>query len=185
MLPLMATVELSTLSDFLDEEEISSVKSRLEETGSAPLDIDETAESVVLHGGIDDDIFVDFQDRLEANEVSADIYLPVDFEDAFEVADYRFGSSHALLLALETLREEFSVEESVEPADDDEEEEEKGEEEDMEFDSLDEEEDDSDPFDDEDSSDELKEDHLRMIWRVMQQGAKTAIKRGLCLVVKS
>src|SRR6187549_421567 len=104
---LMATVELSTLSDFLDDDEIGGVKKSLEETGSAPLDIDETAETVVLNAAIDDDIFIDFRDRLEVNEVSADIYLPVDFEDFFEVADYRFGSSHALLLALENLREEF------------------------------------------------------------------------------
>jgi len=177
----MATLELTTLSDKLDEDELSTLFEAYQVTGAGPLDIDDVAEQAVLDNGIDDDIFVDFVDKLEANDAAADVYLPSDFEDVFEAGDIRVGSAHALLLVLENLREDFSAEDEE---DDDEETEEN---------------EDVDPFvedddegffegeDDGNGGDEsglgMKEEQLRHIWKLMSQGAKAAIRRGLCLFV--
>ncbi len=189
----MATLELTTLSDKLDEDELSSLLEAYRVTNAGPLDIDDVAEQAILDNGIDDDDFVDFVDKLEANDAAADIYLPSDFEDVFEVGEFRVGSAHSLLLVLENLREEFLVDGEL--ADDDDETEEA---------------DDVDPFvaendddgfydDDDDDGDgpaalgegegegdstlAIKEEKLRHIWKLMSQGAKVAIRRGLCLFI--
>jgi hypothetical protein len=191
----MATLELTTLADHLDDDELATVEKALSDAGSAPLDIDETAEGIILDSNLNDAIFTDFIDRLDANDISADIYLPTDFEECFDVSDFRIASAHALLLALENLREDFFVEEEGEGEEedeneDDEEKEEEEEEEDEieDYDSLGEDEDGEDEvglFSDEDGAQEIKEEHLRHIWKMMYKGARTAINKGLCLVVKA
>jgi len=174
----MATLELSTLSDKLDEDDLARLLSEYaEQTEGGPLDIDEVAEQAVLDNGIDDNNFVDFLDKLEANEASADVYLPSDFEEIFEVGDLRVGSAHSLLLVLENLREDFSAEADEE---DTELEEDEGFDEEA-VDFEDEEPDLLPP--DEESPVAMKEEQLRHIWRLMYQGAKASIRRGLCLFV--
>lgn len=171
----MATLELSILSDKLDDDELAVVMSAYEETDAGPLDIDEVAEQAVLDNGIDDDMFDDFVDKLEANDAAADIYLPTDFDEIFEAGDLRIGSSHALLLVLENLREDFA------PDDDGDSEEEEG----FDEDALDyeDEDDTSGLFGDDESPVEMKEERLRHIWKLMYQGARASIRRGLCLFV--
>jgi hypothetical protein len=176
----MAVLELISLTDHLDDLEIGTVREVLEEVGSAPLDLDSTAEPAVLHAGLDDDIFMDFVDRLAALEASADIYLPSDFEDTFSAGDYVIGSAHSLLLALESLRDEFSVEDDDEDFEEDADGELAGEDVDA-LDTLDGESDD-DPYDAD--GEELKDDHLRLIWKSLQRGAQSGIKQGLCLRLK-
>lgn len=170
----MATLELSTLLDHFDQDEIDAVKAAIQEVSSASFDVAEEGESVVLERDIDSDIFVDFQDRLEANDASADIYLPVDFEDVIEVGEHRFGSSHALLIVLENIKEDFFVE-------DEEEDEEVGDDED-EY-GFDEDETDGFHADDE-SPIEMKDEQLRHIWRAMYKGAQSAVRKSLCLYVR-
>jgi len=174
----MATLELTQLAEHLEPDEIEAVHRALRETGSAPLDEDEQAEPVLLDRAIDDDIFVDFADRLEANEASADVYLPSDFEDIIEVADYKIGSAHALLLVLESLREDFFVE-------DEDEEQEQAEVVDEEFESFDEDEDEpGGMFGDDEPGTEMKDEQLRHIWKQMHRGAKLAIRQGLCMFIR-
>lgn len=183
----MATLELSTLTDKLEEDELSQLLSEYEvQTEGGPLDIDDVAEQAVLDNGIDDDNFDDFLDKLDANDASADIYLPTDFEEIFEVGELRVGSAHALLLVLENLREDFSAE----GEDDDDEEEEIEESEGFEDDDVLDFDDDDDGetdglFGDDESPVGMKEEQLRHIWKLMYQGAKASIRRGLCLFVHS
>jgi hypothetical protein len=187
----MATLELSTLWDKLEDDELRSLLKAYEQTDGGPLDIDEVAEQAVLDNGIDDDMFSDFLDKLEANEAAADIYLPTDFEEIFEVGDLRIGSSHALLLVLETLREDFAAEEEEDDGDEGDEVATEDEEpevfEDDESLDLDDDDDDDDPealyAGDDESPVEIKVEVLRHIWKLMYQGAKASIRRGLCLFV--
>jgi hypothetical protein len=185
----MATLELTTLADHLEDEDLATMEKALAEAGSAPLDIDETAEGVVLDGSLDDAIFTDFLDRLDANEISADIYLPTDFEECFDVADLRIASAHALVVALENMREDFFAEDEQEEAGEAEEDEEDKEENEGEedYEGLDDDDEDEEEglFSDDEGAEEIKEEHLRHIWKMMYKGARTAIKKGLCLVVKA
>lgn len=180
----MATLELSNLADNFEDDDLEAVRSALAETGAAPLDIDDTAEPMILDHNVDDDVFVDFADRLEANDMNAEVYLPVDFEDVIQVGDHRFASAHALILILDSLREDFFLEEdeASEAAA------EEAEEEDEESDDFgygdDDEEDSAALFGEDDSTMEVKDEQLRHVWKLLYRGARTAIQKGLCLMIK-
>jgi hypothetical protein len=174
----MASLELTPLSEHLDEDEIDALASALAETGAGALDVDEDGDPLVLDSALDDDIFADFLDRLEANEASCDIYLPVEFEDAIEVGGQKIGSAQALMLVLESMKEDFFVE-------DEEEEDDAGDDEELDdFVDLDDEDEAAGPYDTGgDGAIELKDEELRKMWRQMYRGAKSAITRRLALFV--
>ena len=76
----MATLELASLSEHLENDQIKAVQRALAEVGSPTMSADDHAETIVLDRDLDDDVLVDFFDRLDANDASADVYLPIDFE---------------------------------------------------------------------------------------------------------
>jgi hypothetical protein len=172
----MATLELGSLSERLEADHIKAVRKALAEVSAPPLPADDHADTVVLDRDIDDDVLTDFFDRLDANDASAEVYLPIDFEDVLEVDGVRVGSLHALILVLESLKEDFFVEE--------EEDEEEEEEEEAELDD-DEDEDGADLFEDDDDEVEVKDERLRHIWRVLHKGAKTGVRKNVCLFVRT
>ena len=88
----------------------------------------------------------------------------------------RVGSAHSLILVLESLKEDFFVEEE----EDDEEEEE----DDLEYEEEEDEEG-GELFENDDEEVEVKDDRLRHIWRVMHKGAKTSVRKNLCLFVRT
>ncbi|HKE18873.1 MAG TPA: hypothetical protein VKB80_28555 [Kofleriaceae bacterium] len=171
----MATLELSTLSEHLENDQVKAVQRALAESGAPSLAVDDHAETLVLDRDLDDDVLVDFFDRLDANDASADVYLPIDFEEVLEVDGMRVGSAHSLILVLESLKEDFFVEEE-EDEEEEEEEVEYEEEEDEEGGEL---------FESDDDEPEVKDDRLRHIWRVMHKGAKTSVRKNLCLFVRT
>ena len=171
----MATLELGTLSEHLENDQVKAVQRALAESGAPGLTVDEHAEAIVLDRDLDDDVLVDFFDRLDANDASADIYLPIDFEEVIDVDGMRVGSAHSLILVLESLKEDFFVEE-------DEEEEEEEEEVDYE---EEEDEEGGELFEADDDEPEVKDDRLRHIWRVIHKGAKTSVRKNLCLFVRT
>ncbi|HWM88721.1 MAG TPA: hypothetical protein VNO33_22880 [Kofleriaceae bacterium] len=171
----MATLELGTLSEHLENDQVKAVQRALNESGAPGLAVDDHAEAIVLDRDLDDDVLVDFFDRLDANDASADIYLPVDFEEVIEVDGMRVGSAHSLILVLESLKEDFFVEE---------EEDEEEEEEEAEYEE-DEEEDGAELFEADEDEVEVKDDRLRRIWHVMHKGAKTSVRKNLCLFVRT
>jgi hypothetical protein len=172
----MASLELSPLSEHLDEDEVASLSTALTESGARRLELDDSGDPVLLDGNLDDDIFASFLDRLDANYASCDIYVPADFEDVVEVAGNRVGSAHALMLVLEGMKDEFFAEE-------DEEEEEEEEYEAYEDEDEEEAADEEELAAEDDEEDQLKNEQMRHIWRVMYRGAKTCVSRGLCLFV--
>lgn len=173
----MASLELTPLSEHLDDDEIEALMGALSETGAGPLHMDDEGDPIVIDNALDDDIFADFLDRLEANEASCDIYVPSEFEDAVEVAGHKVGSAHALMLVLESMREDFFVEDGD---DDDELEEDEVA---SNFDDMDEEEDETVYDTGGASAIELKDEELRKMWRQMYRGAKSAVARKLALFV--
>lgn len=175
----MATIELGSLSDHLEADQIKALRVALAEAGAPPLGSDDHADVVVLDRDIDDDVLTDFFDRLDANDASADVYLPLDFEDVLDVDGVKVGSAHALALVLDSLKEDFFVEEE-----DDDEEEDEEESDDFEYEDDDDDESGS-LFGDEDDDVEVKDERLRHIWRLMQKGAKTAIRKNVCLFVRT
>lgn len=172
----MATVELGPLSEHLEADQVKALKRVLSEAGAPPLSADDHADLVVLDRDLDDDVLTDFFDRLDANDASADVYLPIDFEDVLDVDGVRVGSAHALVLVLDSLKEDFFVEEEEDEEDDEEEDE---------YEEDDDEDEAADLFADEDEAVELKDERLRHIWRVMHKGAKTAVRKNVCLFVRS
>jgi len=176
----MATLELSTLSDHLDDEEIAAVLAAVEEAAATNLNIAEDGTSTILERDIDDDVFVDFLDRLDANDVGAKIYLPAEFEDVIEIGESRFGSAHALIIVLDNLREDFLIGDTEDGEEDEEEEEEEAETA-AEYELDDEDEPSS--FGDDDSVIEMKDGQLRHIWRALYRGAQNCVQNGLCLFI--
>ncbi len=173
----MATLELNLLSEHLEPDEIHDIHKVLADAGAGPLDEDEKAEPQLLDRDLDDDDFDAFVDRLDANEASADIYLPTDFEDVLTIGERRVGSAHALLLVLDGLREDFAVDKDEAEADQEQLEP------DEDFEPLSDDEDED--FDDEYQQPiEIKDEQLRRIWHQLRRGANLAIQQGLCMFIR-
>jgi len=166
----MASIELSPITEHLEKKDIKALQVALSEAGSSPVDVDDEADSVLLERAVDDDLIADLFDRLDGSEV-CDLYVPPEFDGVLQIGNHRVGSAQTLLHALDELGEELAVDE-----------EEDEEEEDDEYDDDDEaDEYDDEADDDEDDTLDLKNAQLRRVWKILHQGAKTAIKKGTCL----
>ncbi len=179
----MATIELALLSEHLEENETAIVLSAVAEETSEELLLGTEEDTQVLDSTIDDDVFVDFRDRLDANDLDADIYLPWDFEEIIVVGELRIGSTLALQLVLDSLREDFFIDGDEDFEDD---EEEVGvEDEDEIDDSYDSSLDEGSGLYEAGEHDgiEMKDEQLRHVWRMMHQAAKQSIQTSLPLVL--
>ena len=167
----MASIEVAALSHKLAKEDSAAVLAALEDA-DIELDLDEDADPRLVEGNLDDDLFAEFLDQLEANDAGCDIYVPADFEEIIECGDYKVGSAHALRSVLEEIRDDI-----FDGGDD--EEEEDAEDGDYDYD------DDDGDFDGESAAEsmELKDDAMRHLWNCMYKGARTSLKERLCLFV--
>ncbi len=171
----MATIELAHLSDHLEEDDLeATLEAVLSESGTTFTSSDEE-DSEVLESTIDDDVFTDFRDRLEANDLDADVYVPVEFDDIVNVGELRVASTHALRLVLDSLREDFFVED---------EEAEETEEDDIDDDferDLADNDEASSYYADEDGGIEMKDEQLRHVWRAVFRASRESIERNMPL----
>ena len=171
----MATVELGSLSQHYEDDEVSLILKALKRN-----DVEFTpndADTVIVAKNLDDDVVADFLDRLDAHEASADMYLPVEFDGVVKAGNFRIGSAPALVTILEEMKEELLAEDDE---DDDEDEDEDEDDDDYE----DEDEDDED--DDESSrSIRLKDEQMRALWKLLFKAAGDAASGGTVLFVKS
>ncbi|RMH42323.1 MAG: hypothetical protein D6689_08520 [Deltaproteobacteria bacterium] len=170
----MATLEIGPLTNFLDDDEIAAIMRALEEHGAPALDGDGDDDAHVIESNIDDDLLADFRDQLEANDAGCDIYLPVEFEDVFEAAGYTIGSAPALLLALANMQDDIGIDEDDEDDDD------------VDDDDFDDDDIGPEPlgFDDDANAIDLKDQHMRHLWRAFHRGANAAIHRNVPLFVR-
>jgi hypothetical protein len=157
----MATIDVGTLSDRLESDEVSVVlqalRSHLDEPGLELPPGDETA-SGTIQGGLDDDVLDEFQDRLDSEELRCEIYVPLEFDGKVELTDYAVGSLPRLAEFLEELKDDLDIEDP----------------------DADQEELDAGDFDDEM---ELLQAELKNVWLAFHQGANEALEASLCLLI--
>ena len=157
----MAEIELAPLSHRLDEEEVRTLTKLLTEAGAPPFEKADEHASHTIAARLSEEALTEFLDRLDAHDLGAEIYVPLEFEGRVAVGDYRVASSQALLDVLEEMREELDVDAEQEDEDEDEEE-------------------DEDDADDEDEGTVI-EAQLRHIWHLVSDGAVESIEKGLPL----
>jgi hypothetical protein len=157
--PAMAEIELAPLSHRLDEDEVRTLSKLLSEAGAPAFEKHDEHASHTIAARISEEALTEFLDRLDAHDLGAEIYVPVEFEGRVTVGDYRVASSQALLDILEEMREELNVD-----ADEDDEDEEEEEDEDA----------------DEDEGTVI-EAQLRQIWHLVADGATESIEKNLPL----
>ncbi len=170
----MAIIELATLPDHHDSEAVAAMMAALHEEASGAVNLETDEDGRTIESNIDDDVFVDFRDKLEANDLDAEVYVPVEFEDVIEVGGVRVGSTYALQLVLDSLREDFFVEDQDEDEiemDDAEDDFERGHEEDAGSDDG--------LYEGEDGGIEMKDEQLRHVWRAMHTAAKESLSCNL------
>ena len=154
----MAENELAPLSHRLDEDEMRTLIRKLEEVGAPALGRSDEHASHTIAARLSEEALTEFLDRLDAHDLGAEIYLPIEFDGRVSVGDYRVASTQALLDILEEMKEELDVE--AEDEDEDEEEE------------------DEDDVEDEGT---VIEAQLRHIWQLVADGATESIDKHLPL----
>jgi hypothetical protein len=169
----MASIELGPLSQYLDGEELAAITQAFQEVDIA-LNIDQEVDARLLEGDIDEDIFADFLDRLDAQHASCDIYVPGDFEEVIEAGGYTIGSTQALMLALDEMRDDLASEE---------EEAEEEEEEDEDFEEFEDDEDEGRYGGGSSKAVHIQESELRHLWKTLYKGARTCARDNVCLFV--
>jgi hypothetical protein len=120
----MSAIELAPLSDRLDEDEVKSLAKLLEQAGAKMPTMDDHITQIFAKR-LSEEAMTEFIDRLDAHDVAADIYLPVEFDGPLSVGDYRVASAFSLQDTLEEMKEELAIEDDY---DEDEDEDEDGEE---------------------------------------------------------
>jgi len=157
----MAEIELAPLSHRLDEDEVRTLGKRLAESGAPAFEKSDEHSSHTIAARLSEEALTEFLDRLDAHDLGAEIYLPLEFEGRVTVGDYRVASSQALLDVLEEMKEELDVD--AEEEDEDEEEEDEDEEED---------------------EGTVIEAQLRHIWHLFADGATESIEKSLPLHIQ-
>jgi hypothetical protein len=152
----MADIEIGPLSDRLSDDEIAELARQMEKLGAAQLPRSDDSHAGPVVEGLDDDAVDELFDRLEAHDLAAEIYLPVEFEGTVEVGNLRVASASLLLEMLEEVKDELLEEEE------DEEEE-------------DEEEDDDKPS---------LAAELRQVWKGFYDGATASVEKKLPLLIR-
>jgi hypothetical protein len=168
----MAIIELGPLTQFLDDNEIKELMTALKKVGVSALPQHEDADRTDSET-LDDDVWADFLDRLDAEDIGADMYLPVEFDGVITVGGFKVASVIALVDVLDDIKDDLDVEREVDDDDDDDDDDDEEEEEEAEED------------DDEDEDWRLREKLLKQVWKSLRTGAKTAVKREISLCIKT
>jgi len=107
----MSEIELGPVSERLDEEEIKTLARLLDQAGVKYAVNDENLATQTIASRLSEDAMTEFLDRLEAHDLAAEIYLPVEFDGRLSLGDYRVASAQTLVDVLEEMKEELAVEE--------------------------------------------------------------------------
>ncbi len=157
----MSKIELAPLSDRLDEDELKILTRLLAQAGAKFVSADENHTHTIA-ARLNEDALTEFLDRLDAHDLAAEIYVPVEFEGRLTVGEFRVASTHALQDVLEEMKDELDVEEEDEYEDDD--------------DSTEEDDD-----DDEEDEGTVIEAQLRNIWQLISDGCGESLEKTVPL----
>jgi hypothetical protein len=152
----MAEIELAPLSHRLDDDELKTLVRLLEEAGVPKIGKADEHSAHTIAARLSEEALMEFLDRLDAHDIGAEIYLPIEFEGRVTVGEYRVASSQLLLEVLEEMKEELDVD--AEEEDDEEEED-----------------------DVEEDEGTVIEAQLRHIWHLVADGATESIEKNLPL----
>src|ERR1700749_1488016 len=119
----MAEIELAPLSHRLDEEEGRTLTKLLGDAGAPPFEKADEHASHTIAARLSEEALTEFLDRLDAHDLGAEIYVPLEFEGRVTVGEYRVASTQALLDVLEGVREGLDVDAEDEDKEEEEEEE--------------------------------------------------------------
>jgi hypothetical protein len=158
----MAEIELAPLSQRLDDDEIKLLGKRLKDLGVTGFERGDDGLGHTIAARISEEALTEFLDRLDAHDLGAEIYLPVEFDGRVTVGDYRIASAQALAEVLEEMKEELGVDEEDEYEDEAEEDE-------------DEEEDEAE------EEGTVIEAQLRNIWQLVSDGVAECLDKSLPL----
>src|SRR5450432_4893319 len=117
----MAEIGLAPLSQRRDDEEMKTLTRLLEEAGAPSATRGEEHVSHTIAARLSEEALTEFLDRLDAHDMGAEIYLPIEFEGRVTIGEYRVASTQALLDILEEMREELDVDAEEEAEDEEEE----------------------------------------------------------------
>ena len=119
----MSAIELAPLSDRLDDEEVKTLARLLNHVGAKlPAFPDHTTQTFAKR--LSEEAMTEFLDRLDAHDIAADIYLPLEFDGPLVVGDLKVASAYSLQETLEEMKEELAIEDDEYEDEDEEDEEE-------------------------------------------------------------
>jgi hypothetical protein len=158
---LMAEIELGPVSDRLDDDEMKALRKLLDQAGARlPPGDDHTTHSFAKR--LSEDAMTEFLDRLEAHDMAADIYLPVEFDGRLHVGDLRVASAVSLSDTLEEMKEELAIED----------------------DEFEEENDDEEDDEEEEAEGTVIEAQLRNIWQLVVDACSESLEKNMALHLK-
>jgi len=156
----MAEIELGPLSDRLDDDEMKTLRKLVDQAGARlPAGDDHTIHTIAKR--LSEDAMTEFLDRLEAHDMAADIYLPVEFDGRLHVGDLRVASAVSLSDTLEEMKEELAIEDDDFEEDDDEEDDEE-----------------------EEAEGTVIEAQLRNIWQLVVDACSESLEKNMALHLK-
>lgn len=155
----MAEIELAPLSHRLDDDEIKLLSKRLKDLGVADFERGDDSHNHTIAARLSEEALTEFLDRLDAHDLGAEIYIPIEFDGRVTVGDYRVASTQALMDVLEEMKEELGVDEEAEYEAEEEEEEEE----------------------EEEDEGTVIEAQLRQIWQLVADGATESLDKNVPL----
>jgi hypothetical protein len=155
----MAEIELAPLSHRLDDDEVKLLGKRLKDLGVTGIDRGDDVPNHTIGARLSEEAMTEFLDRLDAHDIGAEIYLPIEFDGRVTVGDFRIASTQALVDVLEEMKEELGVDEEDEYEDE-------------------EEEDDEDEEEEDEDEGTVIEAQLRHIWQLVSDGAAESLDKG-------
>ncbi len=158
----MSEIELAPLSHRLDEDEIKTLLALLEQNGAARMPRSDESAAHTIAARLNEHAMTEFLDRLDAHDLGAEIYLPVEFDGRITVGDFRVASAQALTDVLEEMKDELNVDAEGDDEDEDNEDE------------------DEEESDDEDEGTVI-EAQLRHIWQLVSDAAVESLEKNLPL----
>lgn len=157
----MAEIELAPLSHRLDDDEVKLLQKRLKDLGVTDFDRGDDSHGHTIAARLSEEALTEFLDRLDAHDLGAEIYVPIEFEGRVTVGEYRVASTQALVDVLEEMKEELGVDEEKEYEDEDEE--------------------DEDEEEEEEDEGTVIEAQLRHIWQLVSDGATESLDKNVPL----
>lgn len=157
----MAEIELAPLSERLEEDEVRTLFRKLEAAGAKLKPMNDDHVSQIIAARLSEEAVTEFLDRLDAHDVAAEIYVPVDFDGVVTVGDYRVAGTQALADSLEEIKEELDVEDEEDYDDEESEEDTEAEEEGTVIGAQ-----------------------LRHIWRLLTDACDESLEKGVPLHIK-